>query len=197
MRKLVLIAVCAVLTALLAGTATAQELRGRLAVTGRIGVTNPANGELDLPGIGTLVVNTDAGLIGGGGFLFGVDDNIAVELDITRSSYDTSKFGNAEVTNVSIGAQYRLPEKQRVIPYAGAGLDVLINDLPNNAVNTVVGMHLAGGIDYMLLRQVALNAELKGVEAFSAKVKSFTGAKIGEFDPSSLNFTVGVRFFFN
>lgn len=197
MKKISLLAVCAVLTALLSGNAMADDLRGRLAVTGRLGVINPANSEFDLPGVGTLVVSTDAGFIGGGGFLFGVDNNIAMEIDITHSRFDTSRFGTADVTALSVGAQYRLPQRQRIIPYAGAGVDVLINDLPNNSVNTVMGMHVAAGIDYMMSRQLALTAEVKGVEAFSTDVKNFNGAKIGEFDPSNVAFTVGVRLFFN
>ena len=196
MRKLVLVAACAVLTAFLAGNAAAADLRGRLAVTGKIGVIDPAKSEMN-DRDGTLVVSTDAGFIGGGGFLFGVDDNVAMELDVTRAIFHTSGFGQADVTNLSIGAQYRFPENQRLIPYLGAGIDVLINDLPHNTANTVLGLHIAGGVDYMLQRYVALNAEVKGVEAFSADVKDFSGAKVGQFDPSNFSFTVGARFFFN
>ena len=197
MRSFLLLTVCAVLTAVLAGNAAADEMRGRLAVTGRLGVTDPSNGERDLPGVGTLVVSSDAGFIGGGGLLYGIDDNIAVELDVTRSTYRTSAFGTAGVTNVSMGTQYRFPERQRLVPYAGAGLDVLINDLSDRYATTVVGMHLAAGMDYLLSRQLALNVELKGVEAISADVRDFSGAKIGTFDPSNISFTVGARLFFN
>ena len=42
MRKMLLLTVFAALAALLAGNAAADDLRGRLAVTGRIGVINPA-----------------------------------------------------------------------------------------------------------------------------------------------------------
>jgi len=196
MRKFLLLTACAVLGALLAGNAAADDLRGRLAVTGRLGVTNAADGEKNHSD-GRLVVSSDAGFIGGGGFLFGVADDIAMELDVTRSSYQTSGFGRAEVTNISIGAQYRLPERQRFIPYGGAGLDVLINDLDDRYTDTVVGVHLAAGVDYMALRQVALNAELKGVEAFSSDVKGLNGEKLGKLDPSSVSFTIGARFFFN
>lgn len=198
MRKFLLLTACAALTAILAGNAAADELRGRVAVTARIGVTNPANNEENIPGVGRLVVSTDAGIIGGGGLLFGVDDNIAIELDVTRSSYHMSRFGTAGVTNLSVGAQYRFPERQRLIPYGGAGVDVLISDLDRNYTNTVVGMHLAAGLDYMLMRQIALNAEIKGIEAFSTDVKSLNGGdKVGKFDPSNVAFTVGARFFFN
>lgn len=197
MRKSLLIAACAVLAALTAGNASADDIKGRLAVTGRLGIINPANGELDRSNGDRLIVDTDAGFIGGGGFLFGVEDNIAAELDITRAFFHTSGFGTAAVTNLSIGAQYRLPQRQGFVSYFGGGMDVLINDLPNNAVNTTVGLHLQTGIDYFLMRQLALNAEVKGVEAFSGDIKDFTGAKVGEFDPSHLSFTVGARFFFN
>lgn len=198
MRKFLLLTACAVLTALIiAGNASADDLRGRLAVTGKLGVTIPADSERDLPGIGTLVVSTDAGIVGGGGFLFGVDESVAVELEITRSSFHTSGFGTAGVTDISVGAQYRLPERQRLTPYGGAGLDVLINDLDGRYAKTVVGFHVAAGVDYLLSRQVALTGELKGVKAFAADVREFNGVKIGEFNPSSLSFTVGARFFFN
>ena len=197
MRKFLFLIACAMLSALLAGNAAADDLRGRLALTGRVGVINPANSELDQTGE-RLIVSTDAGFIGGGGFLFGIDDFIAMELDITRSSFHTEGFGQAQVTNLSIGAQYRLPERQRLIPYFGAGMDVLINDLPDYSADTVLGVHIASGLDYMLQRQVALTAEIKGVEAFNADVRSFNnGAKAGKFDPSNVSFTVGARFFFN
>lgn len=196
MRKFSLMATCVVLTAVLAGNAMADDLRGRLAITGRLGVTNPANSEFD-SGLGKLIVSTDAGFIGGGGILFGVDNNIAMEIDVTHSTYDASQFGTANITTLSVGAQYRLPERQRVIPYVGAGIDALINDLPNNNVDTVLGLHVTGGIDFMLSRQLALTTELKGVEAFSTTVKNYTGARIGEFDPSNIAFTVGMRLFLN
>ena len=166
-------------------------------MTGKLGVTGPANSEKSNPA-GTLVVSSDAGIIGGGGFLYGLDDYVAIELGVTQSSYTTDGFGRADVTDVSFGAQYRFPERQRFIPYAGAGLDVLINNLDNGYANTVVGAHLAVGIDYLLTRQVALTAELKGVEALTTEVRTFNGgSRIGEFDASSLNFTVGARLFFN
>lgn len=196
MQRFVLLVACALLTALVAGNAAADELRGRVAVSGRIGVTNPANSEKASPA-GTLVVSTDAGIIGGGGVLYGVDDNVALELDVTHSSFDASGFGTAETTNVSIGGQYRFPERQRLIPYLGAGADVLINDVSDRYADTVLGFHLSGGIDYMLTRHVYLNGEIKGVEALSSDVRDFSGGKVGELDPSNVAFTVGARFFFN
>lgn len=198
MKKILVMVACAALTAFIAGNAAAEELRGRVAVLAKVGLTNPADSEERIDGSNRkLVVSTDPGIIGGGGFLFGVDDNIAIDLDVTRSAYHTSGFGQAGVTNLGIGAQYRLPEKQRIIPYGGAGVDVLINDLDRRVVDTVVGFHLAAGIDYMAMRQVALNAEIRGVESFSADVRNYDGSKLGEFDPSNVSLTIGARFFFN
>ena len=197
MRKLLILIASAVLTASLAGNAAADQIRGRLAVTGKIGVTNPADSERNGTE-GKLVVSSDAGFIGGGGVLFGIEDDVALEIGVTRSAYATSGLGDAEVTTVSIGGQYRFPENQRIVPYVGAGLDVLINDLSGNRyTDTVVGGHLVGGIDYFTMRHLAFTAELKGVQAFSSDVREYGGGKIGEFDPSSLSLTFGARFFFN
>lgn len=195
MRKMLLL--CAgvlLLAAPLAGKASAEDLRGRIAVSGKLGITNPAESETDTLN-GRMVVSTDAGLIGGVGVLFGVDDNVAVELEVSRSTFDASSFGDADVTDVSIGAQYRFPGRQLVVPYVGAGLDVLINDLDNKYTNTTVGAHVSGGLDCFMNRQVALNLELKGVESFEADVDGPNGT--GKFDPSALSFTIGARFFFN
>lgn len=196
MKKLLTLSACALLlAAALAGNAAAEDLRGRFAVSGKIGITNPAESELDSPA-GRLVVSTDAGFIGGLGFMFGVDDHVAVELDVTRSTFHTSHFGTADITDVSVGAQYRFPERQRVVPYLGAGVDVLVNDLGDHYTNTTLGAHLSAGVDCMLNRQAALNLEVKGIESFTADVDGPNGRN-GEFDPSSVAVTIGARFFFN
>ncbi len=196
MRKLFMLSAGALLlAATLTGNAAAEELRGRLALTGKIGIINPAQGELDTPQ-GTMVVSTDAGLTGSLGLLFGVDDNVAVELEVSRASFHTSHFGTAEVTDVSVGAQYRFPERQLLVPYLGAGMDVLVNDLSSRYTNTTVGAHLSAGVDCIMNRQLSLTLEAKGVESFSADVDTPSGQR-GEFDPTNLSVTVGARIFFN
>lgn len=195
MRKMLLLFAGALLMAApLAGEASAEELRGRIAVSGKIGITNPADSEMNSQ-YGKMVVSSDAGLTGGVGLMFGVDDNVAVEMEVSRSTFDTSDFGDADVTDVSIGAQYRFQGQRHVVPYVGAGLDVLINDLDRKYTNTTVGAHVSGGLDCFVNRQVALNLELKGIESFKADVDGPNGS--GKFDPSALSFTVGARFFFN
>lgn len=196
MRKLaVLCAGALILAGPFCASAGAEDLKGRLAVSGKIGIINPAESEVDSPA-GRLVVSTDAGLTGSLGFMFGVDSNVAVEMEVSRATFDTSHFGEADVTTISVGAQYRFPERQRMVPYLGGGMDVLINDVGNRYANTTVGVHLAGGIDFLLDRQAAFNIEIKGLESFTADVDGPNGQD-GEFDPSNVTATVGVRFFFN
>jgi outer membrane protein len=63
-------------------------------------------------------------------------------------------------------------------------------------VDTVVGVHLAGGVDYFLMKQLAFTSQLKAVIAPDADITA-SGAKIGNFDPMSISMTFGVRYFFN
>jgi outer membrane protein len=131
----------------------------------------------------------------------------AVELDITHTGFDANlegiKAGDFNTNNVSLGAQYRfvdIPVK-KLVPYVGAGLDILFNDFNsangNNVdVDTVAGVHVSGGADYFILKQLALTAELKGVVAPNADI-NVRGEKVGNYDPTSLSMTFGVRYFFN
>ncbi|BCS54828.1 outer membrane beta-barrel protein [Geobacter sp. SVR] len=197
MKKLIALAGLAALLSISAGTATADSIRGKLALTGKIGIINPGDSD-----VADFRVEPDIGLIGGGGLLYGIDDYWAAEFDITRATYgsetpshrDTGDFG---ITNISFGGQYRfhLPQNPKLVPYAGAGLDILLNSYDHGDVDTVVGVHASGGVDYFFYKQLALTAEIKGVLAPDADIKN-SGGKIGNFNPSSFSSTVGVRFFF-
>jgi outer membrane protein len=202
-RKLVVFCTAALLT-LAAGTAMAADsIQGRLGVTGKIGFAVPADGELN----DGSKISTDTGFIGGGGLIYGITDNIAGEFDVTHASYGSSAlvapapFGNSDfdTTNISFGVQYRflnLPV-QHLVPYAGGGLDILINDANNGLdVDTTVGVHLTAGADYFFQRQFALTSEIKGVLAPDADIKA-GGTRQGSFDPSSFSMTFGIRYFFN
>jgi outer membrane protein len=205
MKKLFVFCAAALLT-MAAGTAMgADSIRGRLGLTGRVGFSVPADSD-----IGGITVSTDTGLIGGGGFIYGLTDNIAVELDITHAAYGSSTlvapapFGKSDfdTTNISMGVQYRflnLPVR-RLVPYAGGGFDILVNDASNGSAtdaDTVVGVHLSAGVDYFIQRQLALTTEMKGVLAPDADIHNGLGQKIGNFDPDSFSMTFGVRYFFN
>jgi outer membrane protein len=188
MRKLIVFCVVAALT-LAAGTAMADNIAGRYGLTGKLGFIVPS----DSSNVVTGVIGTNASVIGGGGFIYGVTDTIAAEFDITHSGY--SGF---DTTNLSLGAQYRylgLPLKQ-LVPYGGAGLDILLNGYDNGNVDDVVGIHLSAGVDYFLQKQLAVSVEAKGVLAGDADIHFANGTR-GDFDPTSFSITFGVRYFFN
>ena len=85
---------------------------------------------------------------------------------------------------------------KNLVPYVGAGLDILFSDFNNADVDTVAGVHVSGGVDYFIMKQLAVTAELKGVVAPESDIK-YGGEKIGNYDPMSLSMTFGVRYFFN
>ncbi|TWJ32489.1 porin family protein [Geobacter argillaceus] len=204
-KKLALFCLAAAVT-LSASTAMAENIKGKLGVTGRIGFIVPADSDV---GPDKSKFETDAGFVGGGGFIYGIDRNIAADLEITHSSYSaethTESFkGDFDVINIGLGAQYRFAVSQpNLTPYAGAGLDIIISDLEQTNgsgrydVDTTVGLHIKGGVDYFLTRQVALNAEGKFVVAPETDIKGWNGGTNGNFDPTGFTGTVGVRFFFN
>lgn len=199
-----LISVIAVLT-LPAGSAFADSIAGKVGVTGRLGFLVPADSETSNSSP-TFNISTDVGFVGGGGFIYGIDKNFAVELDITHTDFDGDikgiNQGNFETTNFSLGMQYRLKEPiAHLTPYVGGGLDILVNDFTSDDgvkanVDTVVGVHLAGGVDYFVMKQLAFTGELKAVIAPDADINGPFG-KEGNFDPMSFSMTFGVRYFFN
>lgn len=209
MKKLLMLACLTATISLACGTAMADSINGRIGVTGRIGFLIPADSE-DV-GSGSVAVDTDASFVGGGGFIYGIGDNIAVEIDITHAEFSSHphnvsalKDGDFATTNVALGAQYRfinLPIT-KLVPYAGAGIDILINDFRADSgerrdVDTVLGAQLVGGVDYFIMKQLAITGEIKGVLAPNADIIGPSGQKIGSFDPSSVTVTGGVRYFFN
>ena len=204
MKKILILACLAASLSMLTAPAMADSIKGRVGVTGKIGFLIPSNSDY-----GDYKIDTDVGFIGGGGFIYGVDNNFAVELDVTRSAFgsnlpsggDTGDFG---ITNISLGGQYRFPaDKSKLAPYLGAGLDLLLCDydpsgnISNSShdVDTTLGVHISGGIDYFIMKSVALTAEAKAVIAPDTDITS--NGKRGNFDPSSISGTFGVRFFFN
>jgi outer membrane protein len=192
MKKLLVLACATAAISLAAGPAMADSIKGKLGVTGKIGVLLPADGDF-----GPFNNKTDAGFIGGGGLIYGIDNHFAAEIDITRSSFE-SDFGDFGVTNYSLGAQYRFALSQpQLVPYLGAGADLIVIDADQGRdVDTTVGVHATAGIDYFFTKQFALTAETKILIAPDTDIKDSSG-KRGNFDPTSVSTTVGVRYFFN
>jgi len=197
--------VCVVLCLLVAaGSAAAESIKGRIGVTGRVGMHVPSDSRSSLL---YQDLETDIGFRGGGGLIFGITDNLALEFDVTHYWFDAEfvsiKVQEFATTDISLGVQYRFnsPSLGPLVPYVGGGVDVLLSDTTNRYgengdVDTVPGVHANGGVDYFITRQLAVNADLKVVAAPEADVK-FRGVKMGDYDPTSFSATVGFRFFFN
>lgn len=191
---------CAVaIIALATGDALADSINGRVGITGRMGVFLPAGGEQVGSGI---IIDTDASFIGGGGFIYGITDHWAAELDVTHTEFATDvagRHGDFSTTIITIGPQFRLVELPvpHLVPYVAAGLDILISDVSVGDVDTVPGAHLTAGVDYFYLKELAFTGEIKGVLAPDADVTNANGQKIADFDPSGVAVTVGIRYFFN
>lgn len=196
MRKSLLISVIALVAMLAGSNAMAENLRGKFGVSGRLGVIVPADSERNFAPYGKLVVETDPGFIGGGGLIYGVDDHLALELNVDHSIFHTKGWSRADVNDVAMGAQYRFDSPGHVVPYVGGGIDILIPEFKDMQVDTVLGLHLSAGLDFFVSRNVAFTTELKGVGAFDADVNRL-GVKQGDFDPSNISTTVGMRIFFN
>ncbi|GFO55371.1 outer membrane protein [Geomonas sp. Red276] len=196
MKKLIIACLAATLS-LTAATAGAESISGRVGLTGRVGFQVPADNESDF-----FHNSTDTGIVGGGGIIYGIDSRFAVEAEVTRSGFG-SETGDFGVTDVSFGGQYRFANlDRRFVPYLGAGLDILLSDYypyggGTRDVDTTVGVHLSGGLDYFIQRQLAFTAELKGVLAPDTDINDRFGTHVGNFDPSSFSGTFGLRYFFN
>jgi len=192
MKKLLVLACATAALSLAAAPSMADSIQGKLGVTGKIGVLLPADGDF-----GPFNNKTDAGFIGGGGLIYGIDKHFAAEIDITRSSFG-SDFGDFGVTNFAVGAQYRFElAHAQLVPYLGAGGDLLVIDADQGRdVDTTVGVHATAGIDYFVMKQLALTAETKLLLAPDTDINDSSG-KRGNFDPTAVSTTFGVRYFFN
>lgn len=210
MNRTVVSVSCALFILLSTGIALAADsMQGRIGVTGRIGILVPADSDAFDPEPLTPGhdLETDVGFIGGGGLIFGLTKNVALEFELTYTEFGAKisgvKEGDFDTTNISLGAHYRFVDTTltNLVPYVGGGVDILVNGFSSSDgdhldVDTVAGVHVRGGIDYFLLKQLALNAEVKGVLAPDADIL-FGGEKVGNYDPTSLSLTFGVRYFFH
>ena len=153
MKKNVVCACLLVMLSVSATSAVAESIAGRVGVTGRIGFFLASSSDFD-----DRKLETDAGLVGGGGLIYGIDSNLAAELDITRTEFSANRVsgqneGDFGITNISLGAQYRFMGPQpKLVPYAGAGIDILLTEhtRPNGTkanVDNTFGVHLSGGVE--------------------------------------------------
>ncbi|MFA5322148.1 MAG: OmpW family outer membrane protein [Smithella sp.] len=128
---------------LLANTAMADSIAGKFGVTARGGASYIANSELTAEAAYDLDANkdieADTGWTIGGGFMYGINDNLAVTFDINylQTEVEISEdggpgratFGALQTVDFSFGAQWRFMPQSRFVPYVGAGVDVLWNNM--------------------------------------------------------------------
>lgn len=186
MKKLIVLACLATTVSMTAGTAMADSISGNLGVTARVGILSPSESD------------TDNGFVVGGGLIYGIDNNIAVDLEVSRTEFG-SNTGDYGITDVSAGVQYRFAStRSPMVPYLGLGLNFLSSDSDFYDIDSTVGVHVKAGFDYFLQRNLALTAEAKMIAAAKADTTdNWTGNSVTKFDPSSLSATAGLRFFFN
>ena len=101
--KKVLVFYCVALSLVLtAGTAMAADsIKGKFGVNGRIGFLVPADSEAFAT---PSDLSTDIGLIGGGGYIYGITKNIALELDITHADFSADRAASLELLLKQVAA---------------------------------------------------------------------------------------------
>jgi outer membrane protein len=195
MRKSIFLATLAF--TFVSATVFAASLDGRLGITGKGGVLVPLKENFI-----SSTSESKPGIAVGGGLIFGISKNLAVEVDVTHvPSLDVEISGSrafeASLTDVSLGMQFRLASDNRMVPYFGIGADFIKGDIKstlgsNYNLDWTEGGHVNIGLDYFLTRLIALTADLRGIGAFKGDVKS-AGVKVGEYNPISFVGTLGIR----
>jgi outer membrane protein len=193
MKKTVIALATALLVAVSTGAALADSIKGTLGLTGKLGMINPADSKIDNPfGPGKLLIETDPGFVFGGGVIYGFDNQAAFEMEITHAKFDFDG-PDATLTDLAVGLQFRFTPESKLVPYLGAGFDILMPDIDGGSVDTVLGAHVKGGVDYFIERNIALTGEVKLTGGLDADID---GPGDGKFRTSSLVATCGIRLYF-
>lgn len=185
-----------VLLFLLFTNALADSIQGRIGLNGKVGFLMPIQDDFI-----TGADETNTGLAAGGGVIYGLGHNLAAEFDITHApslnvQAAGAKVGEASLTDISLGLQYRFTPDSHLVPYLGGGVDLIKGKFTNVAdrrygLEWTTGGHVSAGVDYFATPGIVLTAELKGVFAPSGNIKSTPQ----EYNPNSFVGTVGVRLF--
>ena len=179
------------------GTAAAESIAGRLGVTGKLGATIPLNDEfID----GTS--DTNAGFSGGGGLIYGLNDQLAIDLEVFHMpelevEVDGVKTYEAEVTDIALGVQFRFPTNGSLVPYLGIGADFIRGNLDYVSGNSydldwTYGGHVNAGVDWFITPGIAFTADIRGVYAADGDISS-DSSDVSEYSPQWVQGTVGVR----
>lgn len=174
----------------------ADGIAGRFGMTVKGGVLAPLRDEM---------IDTTSGsrpsLAYGGGILYGFTRHLAGEVDVSHApslqvKQSGQKVGEASLTHIALGVQYRVTPDAGVVPYLGAGVDVIKGEFTNNGGDKFVldwtyGGYVAAGIDVFITRGIAFTADARGMYAAPGRM----GATRLDYDPTSLVGTVGFRLF--
>jgi len=181
-------------------TAMADTIANRFGFTARVGGAIP--GKLDDAELINGSTDTEDGVAWNGGFIYGFNDNIAGELEVSYlPGLDVEIRGvkayEAKMTDYAIGLQYRFMPKNQLVPYLGAGFDFIKGDLEHVNGNKydlewTWGGHISAGLDWFLTKGIALSADLRGTAAVSGDIDR-GDTKVNEYDPFWVQGTVGVR----
>jgi outer membrane protein len=214
MKKVILFVVATLL--LLASTAMADSITGKFGITGRGGISY--NFDSKLTDDGVAFTGTDSkikvgpGWAAGGGIMYGITDNLAVEFDViygqAKAEIMNTDIGVGKTIDFALGAQWRFMPQSKFVPYVGAGLDVFWNKFSadqtlfgDTSIDVAVtyGAHVSAGVDFFIMRNLALNAEIRGVYSTDGDMKASNdpaGTVFAKYNPSNISGFLGIRFFF-
>lgn len=176
----------------------AETIANRFGFTGRVGFTVPVDDDFIN---GTS--DTKTGFAAGGGFIYGLGDYLAAELEVLHFPKLDATIGGvksyeATLTDIGLGLQYRITPKSQLVPFIGVGADFIKGRLKHVSGNSydldwTYGGHANVGLDWFLTKGVALTTDFRFVRAVSGDILSGS-AKVSEYDPFWVQGTFGARF---
>jgi len=189
---------------LASGSARAESISGKFGLTGKAGVLVPLKDRFISSSAITGKAEGQADFAGGGGFIYGIGENLALEMEALRvPNLDVeiagSKVYEASLTDLSLGLQYRFTPNNRLVPLVGGGVDFIKGELEATtgagySMEWTVGGHAHAGVDYFFTPGIALAAELRGIYTARGDINA-GDVKVGKYDPLSFVGTLGVRLF--
>ena len=192
MRRMILLTILIATTT--ATTAFADTIANRFGITGRVGIVAPFENDF-VEGAS----DTDSAFAWNGGFIYGFNDHFATELEVTYiPEMDVTRNGytyEAELTDISLGLQYRFMPEKSLVPFIGIGVDFIEGNLDpdkgNYEMDWTYGGHVNAGLDWFLTKGIALTTDLRVTAADSGDINGTT-TKL-EYDPFWFQGTVGFR----
>lgn len=189
---------------LASGIACAESISGKFGLTGKAGVMVPLRDRFISSSAITGTAEGQSDFAGGGGFIYGIGDNLALEIEALRVpnldvEISGTKVYEASLTDLSLGLQYRITPNSRLVPVIGAGFDFIKGDLEaatgaGYSMDWAFGGHVHAGADYFVIPGIALAVDLRGIYTTRGDINA-GDVKVGKYDPLSFVGTLGVRLF--